>query len=401
MRPRVLAIALLTLSVSAPAWAQDVPIAAEDDAVEPGFEEESAPAPPPRRRRRRRRPSDYEAVDASDPGRNEQFVELINATRGEISLGELIEEVLADVMAELDRRAVQRLSPMAIREISLGANVKSSYRKKLEAQLVAAMHAGTDIDLVECIECKATRTRIEDGKWIVTRGLVTTDQMREAGARLGAKTFLDVAFGFDPESGIVEMSFTVIRARDAQIMWAETFRADESTPMLMRASEAPVKRSDRLRDLEMLLEGRPFYGYMASGGFALLPYDDPMLGDISGATAGYRIYERFGEDRNVMFGLDLMAFFNPDRLSGGILSAGSWWVPIRPDLVNPELRIGAKAGAFIAGPEGNAAIFQLGAEVLLRYRFGLYAYVLFMTKSAFNDNHLGGVGFSAGISFNW
>ena len=72
--------------------------------------------------------------------------------------------------------------------------------------------------------------------------------------------------------------------------------------------------------------------------------------------------------------------------------------------MNPELRIGAKAGAFIAGTEGNAAVFQLGAEVLLRYRFGLYGYVLFMTKSPYsggNGENLGGVGMSAGMSFNW
>jgi hypothetical protein len=106
-----------------------------------------------------------------------------------------------------------------------------------------------------------------------------------------------------------------------------------------------------------------------------------------------------------MFGLDLMGFLNTTRLAGGVLSAGAWWVPLRPDLVNPELRIGGKGGAFIAGSQGNAAIFQLGAEVLLRYRFGLYLYALFMTKSLYNagqgDFELGGVGMATGISFNW
>ena len=377
---------------------QEVPVAPpSNDEVEPGFEDE--PAPPPRRPRRPT--AEFAPTEVVDPGSNERLVEQINASRGEISLTELIDEILADVMAELDRRAILRISPMAIREIALGANVKSSFRDKLEAQLVAAMHAGTDVDLVECIECRATKTRIEDGKWVVTRGLVTTDDMRRAGDAIGAKTFLDVSFAFDPDVGVVEMGFRVVRARDAQVVWAEIFRADESTPVLLRSSEAPMKRRDRLRDLEMLLEGRPFYGYMASAGFMLLPYDDPILGDISGATAGYRIYERFGEERRVMFGLDIMGFFNPERLSGGLLSAGSWWIPIRPDLVNPELRIGAKAGAFIAGTEGNAAVFQLGAELLLRYRFGIYAYVLFMTKSPFAGQDLGGVGMAAGLSFNW
>jgi len=133
----------------------------------------------------------------------------------------------------------------------------------------------------------------------------------------------------------------------------------------------------------------------------LIPYDDIVDGDITGASAGFRVYERFGTDRRVMFGLDVVGFLNTERLAGAFLSGGAWWVPIPPDFIFPELRLGAKAGAFIAGSEGNAAAFQLGAEVLLRYRFGLYLYALFMTNSEFDGGTLGGVGFSTGLSFNW
>ena len=215
---------------------------------------------------------------------------------------------------------------------------------------------------------------------------------------------MDVEFDFEPSTSVLQMSFRVVRASDSFVLWSDTFRADETTPMLMRSSEAPMKRKDRLRDLEMLLEGRPYFGYVATAGFMLLPHNDPVEGDVGGATAGYRIYERFGPERRVMFGLDLTGFLNTERLAGAVISAGSWWIPLRPDFVNPELRLGAKAGAFIAGTAGNAAVFQLGAEVLLRYRFGLYGYVLFMTKSEFppnSGNELGGVGMSTGMSFNW
>jgi hypothetical protein len=254
------------------------------------------------------------------------------------------------------------------------------------------------------VECNATRTRFVNGQWELTRGVATTAEMRRVAEEVGIKSFLDVSFGFAPETGMVEMGFSVVRAHDSYVLWTDTFRADETTPLLMRSSEAPMKRKDRLRDLEMLLEGRPYFGYVATAGFMLLPHNDPAEGDIGGATAGYRIYERFGPDRRVMFGLDLTGFLNTERLSGAVISAGSWWVPIRPDFVNPELRLGAKAGAFIAGTAGNAAVFQLGAELLLRYRFGLYGYALIMTKSEYppqSGHELGGVGMSTGISFNW
>ncbi len=379
-------------------WAQEpapVPQVEPEPSTEPGFET-VAPL-------KKKRPSaDPESpVIVPEQGPNERLIEDVAATRGEVSLGELVDEILADVVAELDRRPLKRLSPMALREISLGSNVNSGFARKLRSALVTQLHTGTKIRVVRCIECEATRTRIDGNQWIITKGLTSVEELRQAAARIGAKSFLDVSFGFEPETGVVEMDFVLIDAEDAQILWADTFRADETTPMLLRSSEAPLRRKDRLRDLEMLLEGRPYYGLAASAGFALIPYDDPVAGDIGGATAGFRVYERFGVDRRIMFGLDIMGFFNPSRLAGGILSAGCWWIPIRPDFIHPELRVGGKGGAFLAGSEGNAAVFQLGAEVLLRYRFGLYAYALFMTKSQFNGSELGGLGFTTGLSFNW
>ncbi|MCK6548205.1 hypothetical protein L6R52_20315 [Myxococcota bacterium] len=385
--------------------------------VAPGFEDteaddagDGADAEPPRRRRPRGRATGFEEpeargdVNVPEQGTNERLIADLNAATGEVTLGELIDEILADVVAELDLRPAKTFSPLAIRQIALGANVTPAFEQRLESLIIAQLHTGTDIRVVECVECTAVRTRVVDGEWVISRGLATHADLRRVADELGLRSYMDVAFGFDPDTGVLQMDFRVVRASDSVVLWSESFRADETTPMLMRSSDAPARRKDRLRDLEMLLEGRPLYGYVATAGFMLLPYSDPVGGDIGGATAGYRIYERFGTERRVMFGLDLTGFLNTSRLAGAVMSAGSWWIPLRPDLVNPELRLGAKAGAFIAGSAGNAAVFQLGAEVILRYRFGLYAYVLFMTKSEFppdSGDELGGVGMSTGMSFNW
>ena len=402
--------AIAVLAFAAPAFAQDPPVPpapekeADEDAEDepaPGFDDEEKKA------RRPAQPDEEEEGGpdlpnlSTEPGSNERLIEDMNATRGEVTLAELVDEILADVMAEIDRLPVKQISPIAIRDIRLSDNVSPRYAEQLRNHIISQLYKGTAVKVVRCIECDGTSTRIEGGQWIVTRGVQTTEQMQEIGGRIGAKAFLDVQFIFDPELATVHLDFQLTRTRDAAILWAESFRADESTPMLMRSSEAPVRRKDRLRDLEMLLEGRPYWGIHASAGFMLIPYNDPVGGDITGATAGFRVYERFGVERRVMFGLDLMGFINTTRLAGGILSAGAWWIPLRPDLVNPELRIGAKGGAFIAGSQGNTAIFQAGAEVLLRYRFGLYLYALFMTKSMFQMFELGGVGMSTGLSFNW
>jgi hypothetical protein len=384
-----------------------------DEGAQAGGEEAPAKEPePPKKKKTRGRDTGkdepeediFKPIHINEQGDNERLIQDINATTGEVTLPQVIDEILADVIAELDTRPARALSPMAIRQVKLADNIKPSYSQKLQSLIIAQIHAGTRIRMVECVECETTRTKIENDQWIVERGITTTGQLRAIGEKLGVKTFMDVSFGFDPETGVLEMDFRVIRASDSFVIWSDSFRADETTPMLLRSSEGPIKRKDRLRDLEMLLEGRPYYGYVATAGFMIVPHNDPVNGDIYGATAGYRIYERFGTDRRVMFGLDLTGFLNTSRLAGAIVSAGSWWIPFRPDFINPEFRLGVKAGAFIAGTAGNAAVFQLGGEVLLRYRFGLYLYVLFMTRSEFPPNtntFLGGVGGATGMSFNW
>jgi hypothetical protein len=373
--------------------------------VAPGFDEETPKRPKKKKKLETDEPEPDLPPLATEPGVNERLVEDINATRGEITLGELVDEILADVVAELARFSKKKVSPIAIRQISLGANVAEPYGRKLRNHIIAQIHAGTEHEIVRCVECDATRTRVEGGQWIITKGLVTTEEMKAVGEAIGAKSFLDVTFGFEPEQGMVEMDFQLVRAEDAAILWADTFRADETTPILLRSSTAPMKRKDRLEELERLLEGRPYYGIHASAGFMLIPYSG-QNGDIAAVTAGFRVYERFGYERRIMFGLDLMGLLNTARpIAGGILSAGAWWIVFRPDFLTPEIRIGGKGGAFIAGSQGNAGVFQLGAESLLRYRFGVYLYALFMTKSAYiaqnESGDLGGVGVSTGLSFNW
>lgn len=393
--------------------------AEEEAEVAPGFSEEKTgeegEAPPKEKRQKKKYkgrdtgledpPEDpYRPVAVEEKGANERLIEDINAATGEVTLVELLDEILADVVAEIDTRPAKMWSPMAIRQVYLGRNVTPSFGKKLASIVTAHIHAGSDVRMVDCLECDSSKTKIENGNWVFSNGITDTEELRAVAEKIGVKAFMDVSFGFDPATGVLEMQFSIIRAKDSYVLWSDSFRADETTPVLLRSSEAPIKRRDRLRDLEMLLEGRPYYGIAASAGFMLLPHNDPMLGDIGGATAGFRVYERFGVERRVMFGLDLTGFLNTSRIAGAVISAGAWWIPIRPDFVNPELRLGAKAGAFIAGTAGNAAVFQLGAEVLLRYRFGLFGYVLFMTKSEFppdSGTELGGLGFATGMSFNW
>lgn len=343
----------------------------------------------------------------SEPAPGEALAKLLRETRGEVELSEVLDEVLADAVARLQTFNPRSVAPLALRQVAVGSNIRSSFAAEVRSRVWTTLRSGTELRVVRCLECEATRSRVEGDQIVITRGVTSLEALRALGEKLGVRAFLDVRFGFEPEEGLLELDFILFRSTNGEILWAETYRADDSTPMLLRSSDAPQTREGRLADLEALLEGRPVFGYAATAGIMLMPYDDPVDGDIFGATAGFRLFERFGTDRKILFGLDLMGFVNFELLSGAVVSAAAWWIPLPSDLVSPELRVGGKAGAFIAGTEGNTTVFQLGAELLLRYRFGLYAYATYVLEAAYagpNGNaqaKLGGLGTSVGLSFNW
>lgn len=385
------------LALSVEAGAQD----------RPGFE-----APKPSQYGRTPAPSEEapppNPVRERDVTANERLVELLQDTTGEVDLSELLDEIFADVVAELAQFNPRTIGPLAIRQVVVGSNLHPDLANQLKHRLTTQLRAGAQVEVLRCLACEATRTQVVDDQLVITHGIVNATQLREVGRELGARTFLDVRLGIDTERMVIELDFELFRAEDAEVIWADSFRADETTPMLLRASEAAQTREERLDDLRALLEGRPFFGWAAHAGVMLIPYNDPTVGDIFAATVGLRLFERFGTDRRVIFGLDMMGVLNFELLAGGLVSAGAWWVPIQPDLVNPELRVGGKAGALIVGNTGNTTVFQLGAELLLRYRFGLYAYATYTSAADFTPNNGGasaklgdGLGTSVGLSFNW
>ncbi|MBI2373603.1 MAG: hypothetical protein HYV07_06355 [Deltaproteobacteria bacterium] len=325
----------------------------------------------------------------------------VRSTRAEVWLAELLDEIVDDAVALIAQLPKATVSPLAIRTITLGSNVAPSMRTKVAGTIVSALRAGTEIRLIECLECRSTRAEVIGDRFVMRRGVVGAEQSKRVAKEIGAGAFLDVAFGFDRDRGVVEMDWQIVRADDATIVWADSLRVDGETAIVHRMSESPKTRLARLAELERILAGKPTFGYSVGLGFGIVPYDDAENGDITGVTLAWRIFERFGADGRVLFGLDLMGFLSPERLAGGILSAGSWWVPLRPDPSSPELRVGLKAGALLVGNQGNAACFQAGAELLLRYRFGVYGYAMFFTSSEFDSRDIGGLGANAGVSFNW
>ncbi len=327
---------------------------------------------------------------------------LVRSQKG-VTLGTMIDELADELAHQLSKEDPKPWSPLAIRLVRLSPNLRPSLRQALEAKIVARLSKLPGVEQVVCVECRAVRSRVEGGDWVVTLGASTQGDLRRIGADIGAKAFLELDLTFNQVPAELTLTGKIYRASDGRVLWAAAYKGDETTAAVLRTGKVPPSREEQLAELKRKLEMRPYWGYMVLLGVAYLQADGPK-GGYFGANPGVRVFERFGRERRHMYGIQGEGFLDwqsDHLLLAGMLSAGYWYSILQPNLNRPDLRIGATVGGFIAGNEGNSAILQVMAEYVLQFRLAANIGVMYMAPAKYNGQDLGGFGFAARVAFSW
>ena len=339
----------------------------------------------------------------------ERYYEIRESTRRQIQSGQdaihiyqLVEEMVDEVVADVSKLNHRVVSPAAVRSVGLTPNLSKSFGEFVEATLVSALANKSDVALKVCAACQSLRSRIEDGDWVVSLGLTRHEDLQREAARLGVKSFLDAKFSYFPGSNIVALNVRFISAEDGRIFWTETYRSDATTAAILRSGDRVVSRAEREKELERLLEARPYYGHILYVGGAHIPYDGPS-GGITGASLGYRLYEKFGNDKRWMFGIGAEGFakFGDQPLLGAFVGAQLAYEILPPNLKRPTYRAGLTAAGFFAGQEGNSFAVSTDFDVTLQFRLGAGVSLMYFLPVEFAGADLGGFGYKARASFNW
>ncbi len=393
-------IVALGLLLAGPAAAQDW---GDDVSVEHHTDEE--PEPQPERPRAEEPEEQVRPQERARPTQreiHETVQRQIQTGQHQIHIYQLAEEMIDEVIADVSTLNVRAFSPVAFRTMNLTPNLSAQFGEFVESTLITALATHTDVTVKRCVACNSMRSRVEDGDWVVTMGLVHQEELVAEAERIGAKAFLDARFSFFPGTNIVAMQVEIFRADDGAVLWTETYRSDATTAAILRTGDRVVSRSERVRELERKLEARPYYGHILYGGAGYIPYDSP-LGGLAGATIGYRLYERFGPDLRYSFGVGAEGFANFSE--NGILGTfvhGTFQVELfQRNLNQPTFRTGPAVGGFFAGTEGNSFYAEWGFDAVMQFRLGAGASLFYFMPTEFAGFDLGGLGWKARATFNW
>lgn len=319
-----------------------------------------------------------------------------------IALIELVEEALDDLVFDLSKLEVDAVSPLAIRAVTVSPNLRSSFARELETRATSAIATATTLRQVHCAQCRALRSRVEDGDWVVRLGPVTKGDVAKLGKDLGVTTFLEIDFSYSRQANAMDLQARVVRAADSNILWSESYSSDGTTAALLRGRERIKSRSERRDELDRLIQGKPYYGHGVMLGTTILPWDMPGRSSVVGMSGGYRLFERFGADRKNLFGLQLEGFFNISApLLGAFVGAAFQREISTKSLFLPEVRLGGAVGGFLVGTEGNSFFGELSADLMMKFRFGAGVSLLYLYPAQYLGYDLGGLGFRARLTFNW
>jgi len=326
----------------------------------------------------------------------------IQSGQNQVHIYQLVEEMVDEVVADVDDLNANVVSPIAVRRIGLSPNLSQQFGQFVEATLVSNLANNTPMTLKRCVACESLRSRVEDGQWVVSLGLVEQKDLVREAKRLGVVAFLDAKFSWFPGANIVAMEVEITRAKDGAILWSETYRSDSTTAAILRTGDRVLTRRERVKELERKLEARPYYGHILYLGGSHIPYDSPQ-GGISGMAIGYRLYEKFGEDRRWMFGIGAEGFakFGQNALLGSFVGAALHYELFARNLSSPTSRVGVAGEGFFAGNEGNSAAIEAMVDATLQFRLGLGASVMYFVPTKFAGYDLGGIGWKVRASFNW
>lgn len=393
-----LALALVIVGVPPSlAQAQEPDIFADDDA--PGMAEEDAPDGA----EVGDEPKAQEVEPLSQSEANQRMRDYVGSSNTKITINQVVQEMVDDLTADLKGLNMAAISPMAIRGVATTPNLSASYADWLHSQLVNSIARHARINVKRCISCGALTTQVDGEEWVVSLGHTTQEELAQVAKKLGVIAFLDVYLAYDPGANTVSMSVQIYRATDSKVLWSETYMSDATTAAVLRSGERLQTREEAYTELVRKIQQKPYYGYQLTVGMGVIPYDSPTAGALTGIQIGGRIYEKFGEDKRMLYGLHGESFIKlgENAIAGAFVGALGQYQINEPNLNDPIYRVGGIVQGFIAGSEGNSVAIEANAEAIFQFRLGASVGLMYFRPVDFAGSQLGGFGGKARFLFNW
>jgi hypothetical protein len=315
-----------------------------------------------------------------------------------VDANEVLDEIIDEWASDMARLGATRFSPLLFDRIRLTSNVAPQFGAILEARLTAALLRTAAVNVVRCAECSATRSRIENANWVVTRGVTSKAELAGLGKEYGAKALLSVSLTVEKEPALLAMDVELTRADDSTVLFAETYRASSDDAIIYRGADRAQSREQALKDLQRRLDARPLWTISALTEALYIP----STGQSGWAgLALVDLLERGGPEREWMFGLSAGGLLG--NFAGGVAGATLLRRVGEESINGKGVAMGATVAAVITGNAGTTALVTGRVQWVMGYRMGVSATLGYLApfRVANKDPNYGGLVPGLGGVITW
>lgn len=373
-------------------------------AAQPADPEPSAPRPPPSQG-----PA-AEAVQARPQPRAKTPAPAVEQELAQpvetVDANDVLDEMLDEFAADMAKLGSAHTSPVLLQRVRVSDNMNPEFAQVLEARMVASLQKASSVAVVRCFECFATRSRVENATWVVSRGITDREELQRVAAKYGARMLLSAVLTLYTNPNSLSLDVELVKADDGTIAFAEGYRVHPQTAQLYRSADRAQKREARLKDLEDRLNQRPQFGTGLFLGAMLIPSDSPS-GVVVGALASVRVFEKFGLDREWWMGLNAGGFTNPNRISALALGISAQRQITPEDVYLPSCHAGGQGGYMVTvAPDGTTVgtpTIGAIAECIFAHRIAIHAglHIVIPFQLGATGFNYGGLAPEAGAAVLW
>lgn len=214
---------------------------------------------------------------------------------------EVVDELFAEFGYDVRMGQLKGLKNLAIRKVFVSDAIPNTYESYIELLVAERIRENSRVRLITCTPCKTKKSRLVEGKLLITSPTTNMAEMRQAADRLGIDHFMDIVLVYHSTHMVLAMQ--VFNTDTQEMIWARTYN-----------SETIKSRYQKLAiDYKQVAKSRPGedyvpeYRFLFGLGGAMIPNTSGDSQDSSMLSAVVRGTEKFN-NRQQEFGLHLNLF---------------------------------------------------------------------------------------------
>ena len=150
---------------------------------------------------------------------------------------QVVDATLLLITQDLRGLKVHQISPIAIRGVTVHAPLSPTLSDWIELRLTGLLHNQSGLQVTHCSICRRQRTKINQGSWLFSQGLIKSEELQAIANKTGIQSFLDLNVRWSVDESVVSIAARLLSPSGA-VIWREDYSSESLIKPAIRGNPA-------------------------------------------------------------------------------------------------------------------------------------------------------------------